>query len=279
MLEIGVSSNNECGANYKEILTNIKKAGFENVMLSAKSGDIEEMIKCALDLGLKIPYFHLSYTFASDLWAKGKAHREYVAYLKQSIEILSKYNIPIAVVHATQGEASLLALPPSKHAVDAMNDVLKTAEKCNVKIAVENCDKPNFRSMKYLLDHIDSPWLGFCYDAGHHNLYVPRKNLLKKYGHRLLAVHLHDNLMDWKYGYDYSRDLHYLPFDGKIDYEKVCKNLAKVNYNNVVLLEIHKISNDQPYIYEDMSVEEFLGETKIRAEKIATMIENYKNRE
>ena len=59
MLEIGVSTNNESGSNDIEILNNIAKAGFKNVMLSFKSRDIESTIREINDLGLKISYFHI----------------------------------------------------------------------------------------------------------------------------------------------------------------------------------------------------------------------------
>ena len=36
MLEIGINTNNECGKDAKAVLTNIKKAGFKNVMVLLK---------------------------------------------------------------------------------------------------------------------------------------------------------------------------------------------------------------------------------------------------
>ena len=78
--------------------------------------------------------------------------------------------------------------------------------------------------------------------------------------------------MDWKYGLDWTRDMHYLPFDGKIDFEKVCEKLAKTNYANVVMLEVHKRSASKPIIYKDKSVDEFLSEAYKRGLKLKDLI-------
>lgn len=277
MFEIGINSNNECGNNIVEVCTNIKKAGFNNIMIAFKVGGEENAIKEAIKQGLNIPFVHLNNKYANDLWAKGESNKEYVKDVIRQIELCARYNIRIAVLHGTEGGASDLALPTSEHALGCMNEILKAAQKYKVKIALENLDAPNFEHFTFLLDNIKSEWLGLCYDAGHHNLYRPDFDILEKYGNRILAIHLHDNLMDWEYGYDYTRDLHMLPFDGKIDYDKVCNKLAKTNYKNVIMLELHKLSCGEPRLYDNMDVDLYLSKAKERAEKIISMVET--NRE
>ena len=276
MLEIGISTNNECGNSFYEICCNIKKAGFTNIML-AFNGDEENKILEAKKMGFKIAYVHLNYKYASDLWTIGENNKICVEDAIRQIKLCSKYNIPIAVFHGTSGNASILSMPPTKHALDCMNKILKVAEECNVKIALENLDMPNFEHFTFLLDNINSQWLGLCYDAGHHYLYKPEFDILGKYGDRILAIHLHDNLMDYKFLYDYSRDLHLLPFDGKIDFEKVCKQLASTNYNNVIMLELHKSVTPLIKNYKNMNVDTYLTLAKERAIKLSNMVEKYRN--
>ncbi len=271
MLEIGVNTNNECGKDAKEVLTNIKKAGFENVMVAFKVGKAEETLKIATELGLKVPYVHL--TNSNNLWSKGEENKSLMANLKEQIELTAKYKVPIAVLHATSGGADELALPPNEFGLNCVSELVAFAKKHKVKIALENLDQPSFKHFKYVMDNIDDKNLGFCYDAGHHQLYIPKIDLLQRYGNRILAIHLHDNLMDWTFGYDWTRDLHRLPFDGKIDYDKIIKNLAKTPYKNVVMLELHKDSCGEPRLYEKMANLDFLKEAKKRAEKLAEMLE------
>lgn len=271
MLEIGVSTNNECGENIREVLTNIKAAGFKNIMLAFKTGDIEQSFQIAGELGLKIPFVHLSQS--NSLWARGENNRRFMETLKHQIELAGQHGVPIAILHATQGRAEEFALPPNQFGLDCIEELVKFARIHNVKIALENLDKPSFKHFAFVMENIKDKNLGFCYDAGHHQLYNPRTDLLRRYGDRILAIHLHDNLMDWSFGYDYTRDLHRLPFDGKIDYKKIIKKLAATRYNNVVMLEIHKHSSGEPHIYDQMSNLEFLKEAKLRAERIANMID------
>ncbi len=275
MMEIGVNTNIECGEDAKEILTNIKKAGIGNVMVAYKVGKAEETLEIALQLGLKVPFVHLSNS--NNLWARGKESEWFMEKLKDQIELTAKHNIPIAVLHATNGRAEQPALPPNKFGLKNFVELVAFAKEHNVKLALENLDKPSFKHFKYVIDNIKDENLGFCYDAGHHQLYIPKIDLLKRYGNRILAVHLHDNLMDWTKGYDWTRDLHRLPFDGKIDYNKIIKKLAATNYNNVVMLELHKRCYVEPKIYDKMSNLEFLKEAKDRAKKLAEMLEEARN--
>ena len=44
MFEIGINSNCECGSNIAEICENVKKAGFNNIMIAFKVGGEENAI-------------------------------------------------------------------------------------------------------------------------------------------------------------------------------------------------------------------------------------------
>ena len=279
MKGIGISSNNECGKTFDEVCLNVKKAGIDNIMLAFKTGDMEKNIITAKKIGLNIPYVHLAIKKERSLWAKGENNKHTINDVVEQLKLCSKYGIPIAVLHPTSGDPAELTLPVSEIGLKSIKSILGAAEKYNVKIALENLDKPNYDHFTYIMDNISSPWLGLCYDAGHHHLYNPEEDILGKYGDRILAVHLHDNIMDWQYGFDYTRDLHMLPFDGKIDYEKVCEKLAKTPYDNVIMLELHKIACGEPRLYKDMPVDKYLALAKERALKIEQMIENYRNNE
>ena len=113
-------------------------------------------------------------------------------------------------MHATNGSPINFACKPNKHGIVNMTKVLKVAEKLGVVIALENTDNYSQKHMNYLFRKIKSPNLKFCYDVGHHHIYNRKVDLLKKFGHRLVALHLHDN--------DKSKDQHLLPFDGTIDW-------------------------------------------------------------
>ena len=276
MLQIGINTNNECGANIDEVCANAKKAGFDSVMVAFKLAGAENAIQTAIKYGLDIPFVHLTTRYANDLWVKGGTNTEYVKSVIEELKLCGQYGIKIAVLHPTGGNAGELALPVSKQGISSLKKILKAAHKYGVKIALENLDAPNFEQFTYLLDNVEDEYLGLCYDAGHHMLYRPDFDILANYGNRILAVHLHDNFMDWSYGYDWTRDIHILPFDGKIDYKTVCSKIAKTGYNNVVMLELHKEGWNGLGRYDDVPIADYLKEAKKRAIKLADMIQKAK---
>ena len=269
MLEIGINSITYCGSSTKEMMQNAKKTGFEYVMVTFRNGEGEKDLISAKELGLNVCCVHLDYKYSSDLWVKGITNEKYVDSIIEQIRLCEKFGVKIAVIHPTNGTPSCRALEPNEHGLNSMLKILDEAKKCGVQIALENLDAVNLKNFEYLMNNISSEKLKFCYDVGHHNLYYPEKDLLKKYGDRLICVHLHDNLMDWEFGYDHAGDIHLIPFDGKINYEKTCKELADVGFDGVVLLEVHRISKGAPNFYFETSDAEFLKKSYFAGEKIA----------
>lgn len=129
--------------------------------------------------------------------------------------------------------------------VSALEKILPEAEACGVVICLENVWSPinSAGELLKLMDIFKSPWLGVCYDAGHANIMseshgkavaapnplrnwgvIGREpewddNILEKLLPHIVTCHLHDN--------DGYKDLHQLPGDGNIDWERTMKLLAK----------------------------------------------------
>ena len=175
-------------------------------------------------------------------------------------------------MHATIGDPNSIVIAPNEFGLNEFKRLVDFAKSKNVKIALENVDNSGFLHFKFLLDDIKSDNLGFCYDVGHHNLYNKDIDLLKLFGDRLLAVHLHDNLGDYKFGDDYTRDLHLLPFYGNANFDKIVKQLKSVNYNSTIMIETHKNPIAELKLYKDITNAEFLERAKSIAEKLKNMM-------
>ena len=70
-----------------------------------------------------------------------------------------------------------------------------------------------------------------CLDVGHSAL-VDRKPeaVIRQLGSEVLgALHIHD--------VDYKTDLHTLPFQGKLDYDEICRALGEIDYKGVFTFE------------------------------------------
>ena len=274
--EIGISSNCECGNTIEEILNNIKAAGFKYVMISEKSGEFEKSLQIAKKLGLNIPYAHIfsQNSKTTYLWCTGSSNKETIDIAVNGIKTCAKYGVPVAVMHASCGDA-VNRVRFNKQGLISMQEILKTAQECNVHVALENVDGLSAKLLCRLLNKIKSPYLGYCYDCGHNELYNPKTNFIKKYSDRCFAVHIHDNLMDWRTGYDWTRDLHLLPFDGKIDFTKVIKKIAQSLYDGVLMLELHKVETHGGMYYKDMSPREYLDEAYKRGVKLLEIAKKF----
>ncbi|MBQ3213546.1 MAG: sugar phosphate isomerase/epimerase [Clostridia bacterium] len=275
-MSVGINTNIEYGLDMKSLYAEIKNAGFNNVMIAFKEAEIEESILEAKRLGLNIPYVHLSCREANAFWVNSPVNVKYINKLKNEIDICSKYNIPIAIIHPIAGNPNTKPVGVNKKGLESVLEVVNYAISKNVHLAIENVDKESLKYLDYILENIPQEKLGYCYDTGHHNLYYPKIDILKKYSNRVIAIHLHDNYMDYKKYDDYTKDRHLLPFDGKLNYENITSNIAQSSYNNVIMLEVNKKTLGNPDKYKMLTLEEYLKEAKKRVDVIEKMIKEKK---
>ncbi|MBS6194551.1 MAG: sugar phosphate isomerase/epimerase [Clostridiales bacterium] len=85
----------------------------------------------------------------------------------------------------------------------------------------------------WVLEKYPEEFLGFCLDTGHVNLVWHEKlpQIIRKYGERIFAVHLHDN-----FG---KGDNHLIPGQGNIDWKETMAAFAESAYELPVLLEVN----------------------------------------
>jgi len=118
----------------------------------------------------------------------------------------------------------------------SLDKLVREAEKREVRLGVENRyyfhEIPNREELGIILDRFDGAPVFHWHDVGHGFVqeqlgYESHKELLERYGHRLLGVHLHDSN-----GY---AD-HQAPGMGKVDFAWLKQY---VNDETVKILEIH----------------------------------------
>jgi len=123
--------------------------------------------------------------------------------------------------------------------------LISIAEKSGVGIAVENLptfpdrpDAPFFSSriedQCALIDALDHPLVGACWDFGHAHLNIQHKDksqqeLLLTLGKRLKIVHVHGNYA--------TRDSHLPPAIGSVDWEDALTGLKKIGFDGFFSLE------------------------------------------
>jgi sugar phosphate isomerase/epimerase len=78
--------------------------------------------------------------------------------------------------------------------VEMWSPLVKEAERCGVTLALENVFEREPDTIKKLLEKINSPRCGFCFDTGHWLVFSKKdwQEWLEALGNRLVEVHLHD---------------------------------------------------------------------------------------
>jgi len=239
----------------------IKQAGFDGVYAwwnEEGMDDYRAQPAMIRGMGLYIENIHAETGGASDFWEDSAAGAATFEYYLDLISECAEFEIPAFVMHVGIGAG---ALPPMNDlSVSRWQRMIDRAERLGVNIAVENQCAPekNERAME-ILAMFDSPRLGMCYDSGHGNTLKSEgtgKEMLKRFGHRLMALHLHDN--------DGLGDQHRLPFDGSVDWPPLMRQIEALGYRGSTTLEMGGA-------YPELTTEEFLRAAFERAVKLHGM--------
>jgi sugar phosphate isomerase/epimerase len=159
-------------------------------------------------------------------------------YIKRAIECTAIAGGKICVVHP---DNNLSAEENAK----MYAEILPFAKDHGVKIATENmwnweenaptsCFAACSTSEDFVkhIDTVNDPYFIACLDIGHAEMRGSGSgayNMIKALGHRLGALHLHDN--------DQLGDNHQIPFSMNIDFVQVAKGLKEINYQGELTLE------------------------------------------
>ena len=86
-----------------------------------------------------------------------------------------------------------------------------------------------------MLDRIDHPLFGVCWDTGHANLCgLDQYEEIKKLGSRLEGLHVHDNYGTRAPGCD----LHLFPYWGNINFDGLISALIEIDYKGTFNFEV-----------------------------------------
>jgi len=157
---------------FEERISLIKEAGFEATSLWWESEappyamKREDMPRLVREAGLFLENIHVPFNDSDALWSEDKAAREAVVNSHLTwLHDCALHRIPTMVMHLSDRQDS----KASRHrGLKSLETLTRTAEDLGVTIAVENT-RHNDR-VRYILESIPSPSLGFCFDSSHHRL-------------------------------------------------------------------------------------------------------------
>ncbi len=206
-----------------------------------------------------------------------------------AIDLAGRIGIPSMTIHHGMHDSKLMSRDEFMELnAAAMKELIPMAEKYGVRLLIENLPwKGRMEGVHLstaddlleLLDRIDHPLFGVCWDTGHANLCgLEQYSELKKLGSKLENLHIHDN-----YGMKRTpnADLHLFPFWGNVNFDAVMTALLEIGYKGTFNFEADnpvRRSNTIPFMKDGEEVK-LLGQMpawmRVEVEKMQYMIGKY----
>ena len=106
--------------------------------------------------------------------------------------------------------------------------------------------------------------------------YNGRRDLIGKYGDRLVCTHLNDNMGQTGDAVTFLDDSHMMPFDGTADWSDIALRLNKAGYTGDLTFEIaykSRQQRDTHKIYESLDYRGFIALVLEKARKFAALLD------
>ena len=143
---------------------------------------------------------------------------------------------------------------------EAIKPLLEYAEKQDVILLSENIlwgSSIKATAISALVEAVDSPYFGWCYDTGHANVHHISCRELLKCKIPPISLHIQDN-------HGTYADEHLMPGDGDIDWKEFLDVLKAIDYKGEMVLEAHHQSLEA----KDEDRDPILREIYVRADKM-----------
>jgi len=112
-------------------------------------------------------------------------------------------------------------------------EICRLAEPIGIRVAFELIPNPlsDAQSLVGLIERdLDAPRAGICLDFGHAFLIGDVADAIETVAEHLITTHVHDN--------GGRKDDHFVPFDGRIDWNVALMTMQKVGYDGTYLMEL-----------------------------------------
>ena len=168
---------------------------------------------------------------------------------ERSLRFCQIVGIPMVVIHACTVKGNTREEYYANN-VEFYRSLIPAAEKTGVMILVENIGHAaddNFlrtgADLREMIDLINHPLFGACWDTGHGNL--TKQNLYETIitlGDKLKALHVHDNVAYFEPSYRHHRiDMHTTPFAtqyASVNYDALLQGLIDIGYKGTFNFEV-----------------------------------------
>lgn len=260
MRKIGIMLDSRKDMEADRYIRMAAELGFNTVFSGVKAPEVmDERAELLSKVGMTYDTLHAPFGHINDIWFAGEAGETMYTELTDCVDACVRSDAPIAVVHLSSGNQ---APPPTDIGRGRFIDLVEYAAGKGIKIAFENQRKLGNLAWAFE-EFVQAENVGFCWDCGHEACFTPGRQYMPLFGDRLICTHIHDN------NGVYNEDLHRLPFDGKIDYDRVARQIRESGYKGSLSLEVMGYKD----YYENISGEEFLTRAAAAAKRLREMVD------
>lgn len=263
MYRLGINYDENGVLLPKEAFALFRALGFDAVFTAYLPSDpsfADRCAVCAAENGLAYESLHAPFGHINDIWKEGDDGDRMLRELTDAVEAAHRLQIPVTVVHLSSGNNAPCVNDVGHRRLDMLMEV---AVKRGVTVAFENLRKlANLAFVMELYESVEKA--AFCWDVGHEQCFTGGREYMPLFGKRLVCTHIHDNLMEP------GGDLHMLPFDGKIRFERTVQLLKQYDYHGTLTLEVFPHFSK---LYSTLSPEEFYRKAFDAAAKLREMAE------
>lgn len=270
------------GCEIEEQIKMLRATGFDAFFTPwERDFPIKKWAAVAKETGMIYQSVHAPFNKTADLWRDDKEKAELALQeITDCIHSCSDNGIELMISHCYIGFDGIVDI--TNEGLWRYGRIVEEAEKCGVRIAFENTEGIEYLSA--LLEAFrNNKNVGFCLDTGHEMCYNFGCDLLEKWGDRLIATHINDNLgiKDYNGNITWHDDLHLLPFDGIRDWDELAKRFVACGYDGILTFELNKHSKPGRHendIYERMSLQDYFTASFIRACRFASRLDGARTR-
>ena len=263
-MKLGISYNCYWGLDDDTQIALMKKNNFQSTFIGSEDPRLDEVVMRLKKENIFCENLHgpmsTDTSNVNDMWRNSERSEEFLARIMDGLEKCGKYEIPTLVLHVTAGPTPPR---PNERGYARFVQVFERAKELGVEIACENIHP--YGNIAFILEQF--PDAGFCWDIGHEACSGLGIQFMPMFGNRLKALHIHDNMLDG--------DHHMIPRDGKIDFDRVARQIAESPYEGSVMLEL---SSRQSNFYNGVSPEEYYECAGKAALRLKEEIETIRNR-
>ena len=255
-MKIGINVDAIGGISQEDYIKIMKAQGFSATF----SGTRDEAYHAELanDLakhGIEYETIHAPFDGINAMWSDdGETMYKRLCH---TVDMCALTGADIAVVHLSSG---VNAPSLNDNGMARYTSLVEYADRKGVRIAFENQRK--IANLSWALETFGvGSNVGFCWDCGHEACFTPGREYMPWFADRLICTHIHDNTAV------YNSDDHMLPFDGKIDFERVAAHIRSSGFDGTLMLEVFA----KHQVYHGIIAEEFIVKASNAAKKLASL--------